>query len=143
MKKRIISALAAFMLICSTVTCYAAEARASRYFDGYLLGIYAEGNAQMSVSFSVFGTGTMDQIGAYSIRVEEQLSQNNWITSFTAYGDDDPDTFYTYDFCDHTGEFTFYGTPGITYRAVLVAYAENKNGSEYSKEIYCTGKVCK
>lgn len=143
MKKRIVTALAAVLLFCGSQSCYAAETRASLYFDGYILGVSAEGNGIMAVSFSVFGTGKMDQIGAYSIKVEEQITSDKWMTSFTAYGDTDPDTFYSYNTCDHTGSFTFYALPGVTYRAVLTAYASNENGSEYSREITCTAKVCK
>lgn len=135
--------LAAVMLLCSSATCIAAEARASHYFDGYVLGLSAKGNCTMAVSFSVLGTGTMDQIGAYSIRIEEETTKDVWITSFTAYGDDDPDTFYTYNFCDHSGSFTFIGVPNVKYRAVMVAYAKNASGHEYSDEFVCTGKVCK
>lgn len=142
MKKRIVAALAAVLLFCGSQSCYAAETRASLYFDGYLLCVSAEGNGIMAVSFSVFGTGDMDQIGAYKIRVEEEIAKDTWATSFTAYGDTDPDTFYSYNAFAHTGSFTFYGFPGVTYRAVLTAYASNENGSEYSREITSTGRVC-
>ena len=143
MKKRVIAFCTALLLICGTLTCGAAEMRASHYFDGYILGMAARGNGKMIVQFTVMGTGQMDQIGAYSVRVEEEITEGTWITSFTAYGDDDPDTFYTYNDCDHTGEFSFTGMPGVKYRAVLVGYAKNKSGEEYSREITCTGKVCK
>lgn len=143
MKKRFFAMLAAAMLLCSSVACFAVETRASHYFDGYILGLSAKGNCQMAVSFSVLGTGTMEQIGAYSIRIEEEIATDMWVTSFTAYGDDDPDTFYTYGFCDHTGSFTFTGVPDVKYRAVMVGYAKNASGEEYSDEFVCTGKVCK
>ena len=143
MKKRIVALLTAAMLVCGSVTCYAVSPQASRYFDGYILGLSALGNCKMAVSFSVLGTREMDQIGAYSIRVEEEVAKDTWETTFTAYGDDDPDNFYTYDFCDHTGSFTFFGVPNVRYRAVLVAYARNSSGEEYSDEVICTPKTCK
>lgn len=46
------------------------EARASHYFDAYMLGISAKGGGEMAVSFGVFGTDTMDKIGVYSLRIE-------------------------------------------------------------------------
>lgn len=143
MKKRVPAILIAIMLLCSTLICAAAEMRASLYFDGYILGVAAEGNCEMSVSFSVFGTDEMDQIGAYSIRIEEEIAKDMWEPSFTVYGSSDTETFYSYNAYDHTGSFTFIGVPDVKYRAVMTAYATNKSGSEYSREITCTGRVCK
>lgn len=144
MKKRIISALLAVMLMLSaSISCYAVEARASRYFDGYLLAITAKSNNQMTVSFTVYGMGEMDKIGAYYIRIEEEIATDEWVKTFTAYGDKMPDKFYSYNAYEHGGDYTFTGVPGVKYRAVMKAYAEDKNGSEYSKEFTCTGRVCK
>lgn len=144
MKKRIVSALLAVMLLLSaTLPCYAVEARASQYFDGYIIGMSAPGNAQVTVSFSVLGMSKMDQIGAYYIRIEEEIATNKWITTFTAYGDQLPDKFYSYNAYDHGGDYTFTGVPGVKYRAVMKAYAKNQNGYEYSDEIVGNGKVCK
>lgn len=142
MKKKIVAVIAAVLLLCSTISCMAAE-NASHYFDGYALGLSAQGNGIMAVSFSVYGTDVMDQIGAYSIEVEEEIGKDIWTTSFIAYGDKDPDKFYTYDFCDHTGSFTFYGFPGVRYRATMISYACNSDGEEYSREFTCTARECK
>lgn len=59
------------------------------------------------------------------------------------YGDKMPDKFYSYNAYEHGGDYTFTGVPGVKYRAVMKAYAEDENGSEYSKEFTCTGRVCK
>lgn len=146
MKKRIVTGIFAIVFLLSATCAQAAdlqEARASRYFDGYLLGLSAQGNQTMVLSYAVYGTGTMDKIGAYSIRIEEAIATDTWIESFTAYGDDDPSNFYTRNAYDHYGSITFTGIPGVKYRAVLVAYAKNSSGSEYSREITCTAKYCK
>lgn len=144
MKRRLTSAALAIMLLLSAcLPCYAAEARASRYFDGYIIGMSAQGNGQMTVSFSVLGMSKMDKIGAYYIRIEEEYGTDKWAKVFTAYGDSDPSTFYSYNAYDHSGGYTFTGVPGAKYRAVLKAYASNSEGYEYSDEIACTGKVCK
>ena len=144
MKKRIISALFAVILTLSAVApCYAVEARASRYFDGYVIGMTPKGNGQMTVSSSVLGTGKMDKSGAYYIRIEEEYATDKWFSVFTAYGDKDPDTFYSYNAYDHGGDYTFTGMPGAKYRAVMKAYASNSEGYEYSGEIYGGGKFCK
>lgn len=135
--------LAIILVLPITIPCYAAEARASRYFDGYILAMTALGKNQMAVSFSVLGMSKMDKIGAYYIRIEEEIATDKWITTFTAYGDQDPNRFYSYDAYDHGGDYVFSGVPDVKYRAVMKAYASNSNGYEYSDEITCTGKVCK
>lgn len=142
--KKITSALLAVMLFFSaTMSCYAVEARASKYFDGYILGMTAMGNNQMAVSFTVYGMSKMDKIGAYYIRIEEEIATDKWITTFTVYGDRDPDKFYAYNAYEHGADYVFTGVPDVKYRAVLKAYASNSEGSEYSDEFACTGKVCK
>lgn len=80
---------------------------------------------------------------AYYIRIEEEIATDKWITTFTAYGDKDPDKFYSYNAYEHGGDYTFTGVPGVKYRAVMKAYASNNSGSAYSEEFPCTGKVCK
>ena len=143
MKKRLTSALLAVMLLLSAfLPCYAVKT-ASRYFDGYLIALAPLGNGQMALSFSVFGMSKMDKIGAYYIRIEQEYATDKWVTTFTAYGDQDPDTFYSYNAYEHGGDYTFTGVPGVKYRAVLKAYASNSSGYEYSDEIVGSGKVCK
>lgn len=142
--KRITSAFFAIALLLSTsLSCYAVEPRASKYFDGYIIAMSAPGNGQVTVSFSVLGMGKMDQIGAYYIRIEEEISTDKWAKTFTVYGDNDPSKFYSYNAYDHGGDYTFTGVPGVKYRAVMKAYAKDQYGSEYSDEIFGTGKVCK
>lgn len=143
MKKMISALLAAVLVFSASMSCYAVEARASKYFDGYLLAMSAQGNNQMTVSFTVYGMSKMNQIGAYYIRIEEEIATDKWITTFTAYGDKDPDKFYSYNAYEHGGDYTFTGVPGVKYRAVMKAYASNNSGSAYSEEFPCTGKVCK
>lgn len=143
MKRMVSSFLAVILVLCSTISCYAVEERASKYFDGYILAMSAQGNNQMAVSFTVYGMSKMDQIGAYTIRIEEEISTDKWITTFTIYGDRDPEKFYSYDAYEHGGSYTFTGVPGVKYRAVMKAYASNGSGSEYSDEITCEGKVCR
>lgn len=157
--KRIISLVVAFTVVLgmsSSVVSAAEESepslqntayvdlapRASRFFDGYALTVVAEGNRVMRVGFGVYGTGTMSKIGAYSIRIEEEVSPGKWIETSTVYGSSDPTLYYGTNCMDHEGDFTFKGMVNVKYRAVLVAYAKNSSGSEYSDEFTCTGKVC-
>lgn len=140
--KRVLSLFLVVALMVSGTTAFASERRASYYFDSYALVIGPLGGQEMGVSFGVFGTGKMDVIGVYSLRIEEEVSDNVWITSFTVYGEDDPETFFSEDAYEHVGSFTFTGLPDVKYRAVLVGYAEDESGYEYSREVTCVGKVC-
>ena len=72
----------------------------------------------------------------------KEIAPNKWIEEFTVYGSSDPDTFYAMDTIQHGGDFYFDGMPGVKYRAVMVAYAKNASGYEYSKEMACTGRYC-
>ena len=74
--------------------------------------------------------------------IESEIAPNKWIEEFTVYGSSDPDTFYAMDTIQHGGDFYFDGMPGVKYRAVMVAYAKNASGYEYSKEMACTGRYC-
>ena len=81
-------------------------------------------------------------VGVYSLRIESEISPGIWVEEFTVYGSDDPDLFYDTDTIQHGGDFYFDGIPGVKYRAVMVAYATDANGEEYSREITCTGRYC-
>ena len=145
MKRRILSILMTACILIGVVSASAAEQyvpRASHYFDGYLLGLTPLGNRRMGLTFGVMGMGDMEKIGAYSITIEEEIYKDAWHPINTIYGDEDPETFYSYDAYDHLGYFTFVGAPNVNYRAVMVAYAENSNGHEYSDDVVCTPKTC-
>lgn len=140
--KKMISAFLAVVMLCGSLTCSAVEPRASRYFSILTAVITPQGGNKMAVSYSVTATGSMTKLGAYSIRLEEEIDEDVWVTSTTAYGSKNP-SFYSYNSVSHDGTYTFTGIPGVKYRAVLVAYASNSSGSEYSNEIVSSGKVCR
>lgn len=160
MKRRITLTLLCILLVLSNLACASAanirvgepiyistanlraEERASKYFDAYMLGVSANGNSEMDVTFGVFCSGVMDKVGVYSLRIESEISSGNWVEEFTVYGNDDPDLFYAADTIQHGGDFYFDGIPGVKYRAVMVAYATDAAGEEYSREIICTGRYC-
>ncbi len=132
MKKRVLSFLLIFAMLGSSVCCFAAgpdaAPYASLYLDGYAIGINPKGNLLMSVTFVVYGTRTMDCIGAQEIRVEE-WDGLEWCETATYPVSKNPD-FYAYGVSDYAGSITFYGLPGVPYRATLTAYAEKDGGSD-------------
>lgn len=130
MKKRIFSFLLAFAMLGSSVCAVAAELEepapyASQYLDGYGIGVDAEGGGKMTVTFTVYGTDVMDCLGAQKIIIEE-WDGSNWIKTGTLTASKNPE-FLAYDASEHAESITFYGLPGIQYRATLYAYAE-RNG---------------
>jgi len=133
MKKRILSFLLVFTLLGSLNWSFAAgedgiEPHASEYLDGYAIGVNAKGNGKMSVTFVVYGTGTMDCLGAKEILVEE-WDGIEWIETGTYKVDKNPG-FYRTNAAEHTASVSFYGLPGAQYRATLTAYAELDGGSD-------------
>lgn len=127
MKKRIFSFLLVFALLGSLTCSFAAapeelQPYASDYLDSYAIGVNAKGGCVMSVTFLVYGTRTMDKIGAQKIVVEE-WNGKNW-EDFAEYTANKNSNFLTTQAAQHGASLTFYGTPGLQYRATLYAYAE-------------------
>lgn len=144
MKKRIFSLLLALALMGSTV-CAAAELsersiQASLYLDAYSISVTPKGGGKMSVTYIVYGTKTMDCIGAQKIVVEE-WDGSDWSNPVTYTAEKNPE-FYAYNAAEHAGSFTFYGIPGLQYHAILTAYAELDGGSD-AKPLTSLAKTCK
>lgn len=101
---------------------------ASLYLDSYAVDLVALGNGEMSVGMDVVGTGLMTKIGVLSLFIEEKVN-GTWLPYTTVYGIAQPD-FYMYNTHSYIGEYSFYGTAGVQYRATITAYARNSNGSD-------------
>lgn len=133
MKKRIFSFLLVFALLGSLNWSFAAgedgiEPYASAYLDSYAIGVNAKGGGRMSVTFIVYGARTMDKLGAQKIVVEE-WDGASW-TEIITYTAEENSNFYVTKAAEHTASVSFYGLPGLQYRATLTAYAEKDGGSD-------------
>lgn len=133
MKKRILSFLLAFAMLGSLNCSFAVgedeiEPYASEYLDGYAIGVNAKGGGRMSITFIVYGTDTMDKIGAQKIVVEE-WDGASW-TDIITYTVEEYPNFYATQASEYTASVSFYGLPGLQYRATLTAYAELDGGSD-------------
>lgn len=115
--------------------------RASYYLSGYSSGLVAKGNRKMNVNYSVYGTRTMDKIGVDEILIE-YWNGSDWVTDHHVYGSKHPE-FYSTEEIGHAGGYSFYGMPGLKYRATVTAYAELDGGSDTgeitSQEVVCVG----
>lgn len=144
MKKHPVSrviALVMMLAIAMSVTA-AATVRASKYLESYQVTVEAKGSGKMVVGYGVYGTRTMDQLGAQKIVIEVETTPGRWIPIITIDGDSNTDKYYAYNslFCE--GTYTFYGNPGDVYRATLTAYAANGSGSD-TGEVESSETVCK
>lgn len=113
---------------------------ASNYLDSYAIVLVAKGSSKMTISYTVGGTGVMDKIGVQKLTIQEKTG-SAW-SDYLVYTGGGNQDFYGYNKTDHTGDVSFYGTPGKYYRAIMVVYAE-KNGGYDTGTITCTEKVCK
>lgn len=115
--------------------------QASYYLSGYSSGLKAKGNRKMTVTYSVYGTNKMDKIGVNEILVE-YWNGSDWVTDHHVYGSKHPE-FYSTEEIGHAGGYSFYGMPGLKYRATVTAYAELDGGSDTgeitSQEVVCVG----
>ena len=140
MKRRIFAvAMAAALVLCLPISSYAAVVednsigvhsvtRASKYLDGYSVGIEARGNGKIAVAMSVDGVGVMDKIGVREIEIQKQVN-GSWSYYDSMYASEHPE-FYDYNSRDYVGTAYFQGTPGVTYRVILTVYAKNSKGSD-------------
>lgn len=142
MKKKIISVLAILLVISiyASTAASAVSARASLYLSSYCASIYPSGSGNMSVYFDVVGTGTMDQIGVLSIRLQQKPSgSSTWTTvqtySHVNYTDMLADNTYY-----HSSSVSYSGISGYSYRAYVTVWA-GKDGDGDSREILTASEV--
>ncbi len=92
MKRKLISTFAVLLILSICVAPVAsASTQASLYLTSYGAYIYPSGSGNMSIYFDVVATGTMDDIGALTILLQQRPSggSSTWTTvktfSYTTY----------------------------------------------------------
>lgn len=125
MKRVLCLILAVVLVFGSIITAEAAEAeaQASYYLSSYLAYIYPEGDGKISVWFEVHATGTMDEVGAITIRLREKApGATSWTSVKTYFYDDYPEMLGS-DVNHYYGHVDYEGTPGYTYFAYVTVWA--------------------
>lgn len=120
--------LFAFLL---PVTAYAATdttERASAYFTADSCYLYQTSSTKFDICFDVTGTGMMDEIGAKSVKLQRSSDGVNWTTMKTFTKDSYPDMVDT-NTSFHAWEYSYTGSAGYSYRAVVQFYAKKGTGS--------------
>ena len=114
-------ALILAVMCCLSVIGPFASARGSLYIMTYSAGMAVRSGGKMIASFTITGTGKMDQIGALNLTVYED---GNLLTTYnytTTSGMMQYNTFAV------AKEIEFYGTPGKSYYC-YVSYQAGKDG---------------
>ena len=94
------------------------QPRASAYLDNYGAYVYLPGNGEVQVYFNVTGTGTMDELGALSIRIYESTDGTNWTWKKT-FTHDSTAGMLSYNDYFHYGYVTYNGVAGRYYKAYV------------------------
>lgn len=129
--------LALSLLLCGSTRAEAAEARASLYLNAYLAYVYVEANGNVSVWYEVEATGTMDEVGVLTIRLQEQApGSSTWTTVKTFFHTDYPDML-SYDDDLHYGHVDYNGNAECSYQAYVTIWA-GKDGDGDSRIILAT-----
>lgn len=130
--EQITAVLLCFVMLCGTFA-YAAEPRASAQIDRSSVTLSKKNNGDLSISFSVCGTGKMDVIGATSVDVQRNTS-SGWVSEYTFTLSNTP-TLQAENKVRHDVTLTY--SPlykGQSYRVVVMIYAEDSFGSS-SKQL--------
>ena len=122
---------ALLVLLCMAMLCsipaYAAEVRASDRIMRSTAILSKKSNGDLSMYFSVQGTGKMDIIGASSVKVQRNTIFG-WVTEYTFTPDNAPEIQAESKF-QHSATLTY--SPlfsGKEYRAVVMIYVEDASG---------------
>ncbi len=106
---------------------------ASEYLSSYYAYINAEGSGIFAIYFEVTGTGTMDEIGALTIILQE-YSNGSWQTvktyEYTAYPN-----MLAYNRPFYGSHVSYSGKSGYSYRAYVTVWA-GKNGLGDSRQLF-------
>lgn len=131
MKKRwlghILPMLLCVVMLCS-IPAYAMEARASSRIAYSATSLSQKSNGDLSVYFSVQGTGKMDVIGANSVEIQRNTIFG-WVTEYTFTTSNTPAIQAANKF-HHSATLTYSPlVTGTDYRAVVMIYVEDALGT--------------
>ena len=109
------------LILCASLLAPVASARGSAYIVTYGGAMTAIGAGKVTASFSITGTGVMDEIGSTKITIYED---NKLVKTYLST---DTPGLMGYNKYYHSGTVTYSGTAGKTYYA-NITYKAGKNG---------------
>lgn len=108
-----------------------ASARSSNYFSDTSVSATKAGSGTLRIKLNVAATGTMRELGASEIIVNEKQSNGSYKAVFTFKRSQ-----YTNLIAKNRSSYityvTYPGTPGKTYYVTAHCYAANASGSQYT-----------
>ena len=122
----------------SAATADTVQPRASDYLSSYNAYVYAAGDGQIQVWFTVTGTEYMDSLGAVTIKIYESTDNTNWTWKKSFSNGNYPELIGYNDYF-HTGHVDYQGVIGRYYRAYVTIWA-GKNGQGDSRYFYTSAK---
>lgn len=114
--------------------------RASDYFSYYSVAATSGSEGDVAISISIRPKRTMDSIGATKIVIQEK-NGNLWNEVYTKT-ESNYNGLLDSDSSSFRGSYTYSGTPGKTYRAIVTLYAEDAFGND-SKTVTTNSVVAK
>lgn len=134
MKKRILFVLLSALLACFfTMSAFAITARASEQISSYTTSATPLSDGDIKISFKVYGTAMMDELGAEEITVYRH-SGSNWVE--VDYYDRNDSGMTSTNTSRHSGSVTFNGTSGVEYKVEITIFAEDENGYDSRTKTY-------
>lgn len=125
------------MLSCTAFAAEVSENRASAQIVSYFISVSTD-PGQISVEFSVTGTGTVDKLGCESIYV--YAKQDSRWRLVEAWVEDDEGMSCSNTFV-HSNAIFCNGTAGVEYKVVVTIFSENSLGRDTRSETtYVTGE---
>lgn len=119
------------------------QPRASSYLSSYNAYVYSAGGGLVQVYFNVQGTGTMDELGALTIKIYEcstnSSNDDDWTWKKTIKHDTTSGMLsYSDDY--HSGHVDYNGTVGKYYKAYVCVWG-GKDGSGDTRYFWTTAKI--
>ena len=120
--------LAVIMLMSFPVNAEDVSPRSSSFFVGYSAFLSEVDAYNFKVYFRVTAKRTMDELGAYTVKVQISDDGEDWATTQT-YTKEDYPSFICEDTFLHAYSFNYNGSKGYYYRAIITLYAKDSTGT--------------
>lgn len=127
---RYLSFLLATVILLSFPVCATGEVdqRSSDYFACYSAYLREKDSFNFEIVFSITARRIMEELGAKRIRVQISSDGENWATTQTYTRETHP-AFINYNNITHDYSFSYNGSRGFYYRAVITFHAKDATGS--------------
>lgn len=132
--KRIVTTILSLVIIVSLSLPASAsdmQINASDYISSYVASVQADGGGDITINFTIVGTGCMDQIGATEIYLYEKNGSSTSLVAIYSYTDSEyADAMMGYDVYRKSSSVSYVGISGRQYYARVYFIAGVNGGSD-------------